>query len=204
LFFIVLLLTHCDSPESIDYEALSIELDSIYKTDQKYRMMLDSVGKMYGANSPELRNLWQKQQEIDEANVIRILEIIDEVGGYPGPSMVGSKAGTATFFVLQHAPDSIQEQYYEMIVQAGIDNELKDGLVAMYRDRYLMHRGEPQIFGTQVRINYQTDSITGVKTEHAYIWPIADTTNIDSLRMWNGLGSLEEYLNQFGISRWDK
>lgn len=30
-----------------------------------------------------------------------------------------------------------------------------------------------------------------------------DTTMIDSVRIWNGLGSLEEYLNSFSLSRWE-
>lgn len=164
---------------------------------------MDSVGKSAGWNSPEMEALWMKQNEIDSSNVKRIIEIIDEIGGYPGTSLVGNSAGKAAFYVLQHAPFSVQEQYYDMIVNAGAENELEDRLVAMYRDRYLMHKGEAQIFGSQVRIDYQTDSLTGEKKEHAYVWPIADTTNIDSLRRWNGLGNLEEYLNQFGISRWE-
>lgn len=187
----------------IDTLTLVHELDSIFELDQKYRAEMQSVRNEFGWNSDEFNKLWTKQNKIDSSNLQRILEIIEDVGGYPGQSLVGLSASKTTFYVLQHAPDSIQEEYYDMIVGAAKENELKRGLAAMYQDRYLMHRGELQLFGTQVRIEYNTDSLTGQKTETAYVWPIADTTNIDSLRLWNGLPNLEDYLNKYGISRWD-
>jgi len=188
---------------NIDTLALVNELDSIFELDQKYRAEMQSVQTEFGWNSDEMNELWTKQNRIDSSNLHRILEIIENVGGYPGQSLVGHSASKTTFYVLQHAPDSVQEEYYKMVVDAAKNNELKKGLAAMYQDRYLMHRGEPQIFGTQVRIEDDIDSLTGKKIERAYVWPIADTTNIDSLRLWNGLLSLENYLNNFGISRWD-
>jgi len=188
---------------NIDTLALVNELDSIFELDQKYRAEMQSVQNEFGWNSDEMNDLWTKQKRIDSSNLHRILEIIENVGGYPGQSLVGHSASKTTFYVLQHSPDSVQEEYYQMIIDAAKNNELKRGLAAMYQDRYLMHRGEPQIFGTQVRTEYDIDSLTGEKTERTFVWPIADTTNIDSLRLWNGLLSLEDYLNNFGISRWD-
>lgn len=187
----------------IDTLALVKELDSIFELDQKYRAEMQSVQNEFGWKSDEMNELRAKQNKVDSSNLQRIVEIIEYIGGYPGQSLVGHSASKTTFYVLQHAPDSIQEQYYDLIVGAAKNNELKRGLAAMYQDRYLMHRGEPQIFGTQVRIEYSVDSLTGQKVETAYVWPIADTTNIDSLRLWNGLLNLEDYLNNFGISRWD-
>lgn len=187
----------------IDTLELTNELDSILEIDQKYRGEMQSVQKEFGWGSEEMKKLWIKQNKIDSSNLQRIIEIINEVGGYPGKSLVGNSASKTTFLVLQHAPDSIQEKYYELIVNAAKNNELKRGYAAMYQDRYLMHRGQPQIFGTQVKSEFEIDSLTGEKIKHTFVWPIADTNNIDSLRLWNGLGNLEEYLNQFGISRWD-
>lgn len=204
LFFLILILAlGCEQKPAINTEKLAKELDSIMVVDQQYRSQMQGVQQKYGWNSPEMSELWKKQNEIDESNLERILEIIDIVGGYPGKSLVGISSSKVTFYVLQHAPDSIQEQYYELIIKAAKENELDKGLAAMYQDRYLMHRGEHQIFGTQIRSEYETDSLTGERTERTFVWPIADTTNIDSVRMWNGLGPLEDYLNGFGISRWE-
>lgn len=200
---IFLLSFSCNQQPTINTEELAKELDSIMVLDQKYRAEMQDVQKEFGWSSPEMRELWQKQNEIDQSNLKRILEIINTVEGYPGKSMVGISAGRTAFYVLQHAPDSIQQQYYDLIINAAEENELDKRLAAMYRDRYLMRRGEPQVFGTQLRSEYETDSLTGERIERTFVWPIADTTNIDSLRMWNGLGPLEDYLNGFGISRWD-
>lgn len=171
--------------------------------DQQYRSQIQAMGAEYAWDSPQMKELWSKQMALDEKNLARILEIIEEVGGYPGKSLVGESASKTTFFVLQHAPEDVQEEHYEMIVNAAREGELNKGLAAMYQDRYLMHRGKPQIFGSQIRGDYVTDSLSGERIQHYVLWPIADTTNIDSLRMWNGMLPLEEYLNGFGLSRWD-
>lgn len=204
LFFLLLTTTlSCSTKQSIDTERLTLELDSILVADQKYRAQMQDVRQEYGWNSQEMGELWQKQQEVDESNLSRVLEIIELINGYPGKSLVGQYASEATFYVLQHAPDSTQEKYYKMIIDAARENELDKRLAAMYQDRYLMHRGKPQRFGTQIRTEYQTDSLTGERIANTFVWPIADTSNIDSLRLWNGMGPLEEYLNSHGISRWN-
>lgn len=199
---ISLILLSCNKEQTINYEALATALDSILVEDQKYRSQMNSVSEAYGWNSDEMRQLWNKQNKIDSTNLLRIIEIIEQVGTYPGQSLVGGSASEAAFYVLQHAPDSIQDKYYETIVTAGKNKELKANLVSMYQDRYLMHRNEPQIYGTQIRIEHLIDKKTGLERDSAYVWPIADTTKIDSLRFWNGHGPLEDYLNNFGLSRW--
>lgn len=191
------------SAQDVDTLALVNELDSIFELDQKYRAEMQSIRDEFGWNSEEMNDLRLKQNKIDSSNLQRIIQIIKEVGGYPGQSLVGHSASKTTFYVLQHAPDSVQEEYHQMIIDAAKNNELKRSLAAMYQDRYLMHSGEPQIYGTQVRTENEIDSLTGDKFERTFVWPIADTNNIDSLRLWNGLLNLEDYLNNFGISRWD-
>ncbi|MBR08078.1 MAG: hypothetical protein CMP48_10355 [Rickettsiales bacterium] len=201
---LLLLLFSCEQKPTINKEKLAKELDSIMIVDQQYRSQIQDAQQAYGWDSPEMQELLQKQNELDESNLKRIQEIIDLVDGYPGKSLVGISSSKVAFFVLQHAPDSIQEQYYDLIIQAASEGELDKRLAAMYQDRYLMYRGDPQLFGTQIRTEYELDSITGERIESTYLWPISDTTNIDSVRMWNGLGPLEEYLNGFGISRWEQ
>jgi hypothetical protein len=200
---LLLILVSCNSKQSINTKQLTIELDSILVVDQKYRLKMQEVQQEHGWNSPEMGALWKKQSRIDSSNLKRILEIIDQVEGYPGKSLVGNSASKTTFYVLQHAPDSIQEEYYELIITAAAENELDKRLAAMYQDRYLMHRGENQIYGTQIRSEFETDSLTGERLKKTFVWPIADTTKIDSVRMANGMGPLEDYLNSFGLSRWE-
>ncbi len=201
---IILGLFSCEEKQApIDYEVLRIELDSIYQEDQRYRSQMQEMAQQYGFDSPQMQELMGKQFQVDQSNLKRVLEILEQTGSYPGSSLVGENAGKAVFYVLQHAPDSIQALYYEMIVGAAADGELNKRLAAMYQDRYLMNRGEPQIFGTQIMSKQVTDPETGETRDSSYYWPVADTTNIDSLRIWNGLGPWDEYLSYFGLSRWD-
>jgi len=68
----------------------------MYDTDQSQRSEMGAVGKKYGYSSPEMTELWKKQQPIDEANIKRLIEII-ETHGWPGHRLVGDKASTAAF-----------------------------------------------------------------------------------------------------------
>lgn len=77
-----------------------------------------------------------------------------------------------------------------MIIGAAKNSQLDKDLAALYPYRYLMHKGEPQIFGTQVIEEFETDSITGEQIEITFFWAIADTANIDSLRMSVGQENL--------------
>lgn len=205
LYFFVLFLVifSCNQAVIIDKKTLKTELDSIYQEDQKYRGEIVLSIEKTGWFSPETKQFWALQNSIDSANLQRITEIIEEIGGYPGKSLVGDTASRTAFYVLQHAPDSIQEVYHELIMNAAKNDELDKSKAALYHDRYLMHKGEPQVYGTQLSTKFRRDSITGETIDITFLSPIADTTNIDSLRKSVGLGSLEEYLNSFGVSRWD-
>ena len=192
----------CVKDGKIDSKQLTIELDSILVADQLVRKKLNEAQKLYGWNSPELFKMQTTMHSIDSGNLIKIIEIINLLGGYPGISLVGERAGNATFYVLQHAPDSIQKKYLHLILEAAKNGELNKRKAALYYDRYLMNREQPQVYGSQVRFDSFTDKKTGLKVDTAYVWPIADTVAIDSLRTSIGMNPLEGYLNQFGLSRW--
>ncbi len=198
----LVLISSCQN-NGIDKGALILELDSIMEVDQRYRGQIEGVQAEFGQDSPEMKALWTTMRDTDQSNLKRIEEIIEEVGGYPGISLVGLKSSEVTFFVLQHAPDSIQAKYLYMVMGAANTGELNRNFGAMYLDRYLMRQGESQIYGTQIRTDFVLDPETGERISKTRVWPIADTTKIDSVRMWNGLGPLEDYLNGFGLSRWE-
>ena len=86
---------------------------------------MEKVYEQYGKNSPEFKTILNRQNEIDSTNLVRITAIIEEIDQYPGVSLVGYSASKTAFFVLQHAPDSVQTQYYDLIVDAAKNNELK-------------------------------------------------------------------------------
>ena len=126
ILFVIFSIFSCkESPKIINTTLLKIELDSILVLDQKYRSEIEKVYEQYGKNSPEFKTILNRQNEIDSTNLVRITAIIEEIDQYPGVSLVGYSASKTAFFVLQHAPDSVQTQYYDLIVDAAKNNELK-------------------------------------------------------------------------------
>lgn len=192
-----------NSKPEIDPAQTKVELDSIMVLDQKYRQELSSLYSEYGLDSKEFQELLQKQNAIDSTNLIYVEDLIKNYDKYPGKSLVGVSTAEVAFFVLQHATDSIQAKYIDIILDAADNNELKKGSVALYYDRYLINTGAPQLYGTQIGSKEIVDKETGQSNRLNFLYPIKDTTKIDSVRLWNGLGPLEDYLNSYGLSRWE-
>ncbi len=193
----------CNQTAKIKKFDLSVELDSILKRDQKHRQQLTNLSEQGEGDNERARTIWVKQDSLDSINLKSVIEIINKIGKYPGKSMVGVSSSVSVFYVLQHSPDSIHKRYLKLIRTAADEDELDKSYYAKYLDRHLMHQGKPQIYGTQIRIDFEIDSLSGKRKTRNYLWPIADTTGIDSLRRLNNLGPLEAYLWEQGLSRWE-
>lgn len=187
----------------VDAERIKRDLDSIKVLDQLYRKELQDLYRAKTFDSVRYHALFEKQQKIDATNLAYVEKVIQEYGKYPGKSLLGPSTGNVAFYVLQHAHDSIQTKYHPLILQAALDYELSKGLAARYYDRYLLNIGKEQKFGTQIITKEVKDSLTGEISLIHQLPPIKDTNSIDSLRLWNGLIPLEDYLKSFGLSRWN-
>ncbi|MBX2829233.1 MAG: DoxX family protein [Flavobacteriaceae bacterium] len=175
---------------NLDFD-LKHSLDSIYVLDQRYRSLLytDSMeerakmAKEAGFEEEDYNTmaLWHKQETIDSTNIAFVSKLFDEKG-YPGKSVVGEETEKVAWYVLQHSNQI--PKYIDLIKKAGEEGELSARLVAMMEDRYLMGKGEPQIYGTQGQ------TIDG----KSYIWPIADPENVNARRASVGITeSVEDY-----------
>jgi len=193
----------CNSKPALDAEKIKVELDSIMVQDQLHRSELSALYTELGSESEEFQTVLEKQMVIDSSNLVYILDLINSYGKYPGKSLVGIKSGEVAFYILQHSPDSIQNKHLQTILNAAKEGELSKRLAAMFHDRYLLQNDQPQIYGSQIGTREVFDSFSGQIIREKFLHPIADTNKIDSLRLWNGLSPLEDYLNSYGISRWD-
>lgn len=119
---------------------------------------------------------------VDQANLVRIEEIIKE-RGYPGQSMVGQKAAGAAWTVIQHSDLETQKRYLDVMTRAADAGELDWGLVATTVDRIRVNEGKPQIYGTQFK------EVNGEMVPE----PIEDEQHVDERRAKAGLGPLAEY-----------
>ena len=165
-------------------------LDSIGVLDQKYRKLMHEespearaeLGKKMGLSEAEYSgDLWKMQVVIDSSNM-EYIEKIFNTQGYPGKSMVGEPTNTVAWYVLQHSNKI--DKYLMIIKKAGEQGEIPMNLVAMMEDRYLMHEGKPQIYGTQGRM----------EDDQKFIWPIENSESVNARREQAGFDTtIEEY-----------
>src|SRR6187402_2649150 len=83
-------------------------LKKVGDNDQKYRSINDP--KLFKKNLAE-------QNKLDSENQIIVSKYLDKYG-WPKMKMVGAFGKIAIFDVIQHAPLSMQEKYYPLLVKA--------------------------------------------------------------------------------------
>jgi hypothetical protein len=178
-----------DAGAPVANPALRDELLAMKEADQRYRreIMERTPPGTRPAPDPETLRL---MRQTDSANLERLTAIIDQ-HGWPGVGMVGQDASVAAFLILQHADPATQERYLPLLRQAAGRGELFPGMLAMLEDRVRMHRGEPQLYGTQLRENREAGRME--------LWTIEDEARVDARRASVGLPPLAEYLRMMGI-----
>lgn len=154
--------------------------------DQQYRLLAEVAERKYGLNAPQMGEAMQQQERVDRVLSRRVDSLIARYG-YPGKSLVGEYQKKAAFLVIQHSPD---EKYLPLLTAAADKDELPWSSVAIFIDRIKTERGEPQVYGSQLKS--QTDG-------HYLLAPIEDEPNVNVRRTKVGLGPLEEYLQQWEI-----
>jgi Family of unknown function (DUF6624) len=120
---------------------------------------------------------------IDRANSARMRQIIT-VHGWPGQSVVGEDGSRAAWLLVQHGPDDLQEQALVLLGDAVRRGDASPGNLAYLTDRVRMHRGEPQLYGTQYR--YSPDA-------GLVMHEVEDPDRLDERRAAAGLGPHAEY-----------
>ena len=115
---------------------------------------------------------------VDRDNTARLREVIGR-HGWPGRDLAGDDGAHAAWLLAQHAPPDRQEEWLPLLEDAVARGDARAADLAYLRDRVLMHRGEPQIYGTQYLVN------GGVLT----LWTVDDPDGLDERRAALGLGS---------------
>lgn len=168
-------------------------LDTIFHEDQKYRKQLTSIGEKYGWESGEMKALWNRINEKDSINILKVKKILDE-RGWLGADVVGIQGATTLFLVIQHADVETQEKYLPMLREAVRNGNASASSLALLEDRVALRSGRKQIYGSQIG----RDQATG---EH-YVLPLIDPENVDKRRSEVGLGTIQEYITNWGLT-WD-
>ncbi|NDV69637.1 DUF6624 domain-containing protein [Dysgonomonas sp. 25] len=166
--------------------ALEEKLQEVYKEDQAIRKSLSNISREW-AGKPELRqkidSIVAVIQKKDSEHQLYISTILDTNGW---PSDLSSKANTAIFLVIQHAPLDYMKKYSEMVSEQYANGLIEPSLYAIFKDRLLMYSDEKQLYGSQ--------------TMNGYVWPIEDPENVNARREKMGLSTMEKYLEMFSKS----
>ncbi|MEI7983188.1 MAG: DUF6624 domain-containing protein [Bacteroidota bacterium] len=168
-------------------------LDTVYNDDQNYRLKLDSIVNKSGYTSSEFKIFRKISIEKDSINLIKVEKILDE-RGWLGADIVGQEGNTTMFLVIQHADLKTQEKYLPMVRDAVSQGNAYPAHLAMLEDRVAIRQGKRQIYGSQI----DQDPKTGVY----YVLPLEDPDNVDKRREPIGLGKMEDYVSNWGLT-WD-
>lgn len=171
-------------------QALKKELAGIYRTDQRIRLKIDSIERKDGIQAAMAPALSQEMQTIDERNLARVEAIIKQYG-WPGNSLAGRAGSTTAFLVIQHSDPVTQRKYLPLLREAAARGELAKSSLALLEDRVLTGQGQPQRYGSQLRLNQATQKYE--------LYPIEDEAHVDERRAAVGLQPLAEYVKHWNL-----
>lgn len=105
--------------------------------------------------------------------------------GWPGRGTAGDSAQKSAWLILQHTPDTAwQATMLPELERLGKRGELPLADLALLTDRVLMHRGQPQRYGSQFTL------VDGRLVPA----PVADLVGLDERRATMGLPPMAEYV----------
>lgn len=159
-------------------------LDTIWRTEQEPITKRDEMLDRYGAESEEFEKyqaIYKTNHPINERKIIDILK-----DGWPDIDVIGESGNRTICNVLQHCDYDIREKYLPLMQQAVQDEQLNPQLLVRAEDRLATDRGEPQIYGGQMKYYPETKSFN--------VWPVYDPVNIDKRRAEIGLGPIADHL----------
>jgi len=178
--------------ENLD-KPLAAQLDSIFESDQLYRIQIKEIEQKFGRESNEMKSHYRLMAETDSLNLIKVKSILDS-RGWLGADIVGEKGNSCLFLVIQHADLSTQEKYLPMMREAVKSGNAGASSLALLEDRVALRQGKKQIYGSQIGWNKDTKLY--------FVSPLEDPDNVDKRRAEVGLQPLSEYVQQWEII-WD-
>lgn len=168
-------------------------LEEMAKMDQIVAYIPQGVYKNY------TREQWsQFRDSVNAVNKVRVEKLFNQYG-FLGFDKVGQDGSHQFWLIIQHC-DKYPE--FQKKVIASMQKQVKKGNAspgdyAYLYDRIKINAGEKQLFGTQVTYEAQTTGRAIPKIG------LADSANIDKLRIAYGLKPLKDYLNEQTASHYE-
>jgi hypothetical protein len=142
--------------------------------------------RIHPVDNPAPAAIRDEMRRIDDDNAMYLRNLIAE-HGWPGRALVGDDGAHAAWLLAQHAPSELQEEWLPLLERAAQTGDASLTDWAYLLDRVLMHRGEPQVFGTQYVLR------EGNLEPHE----IRDVDTLDDRRTKVGMEPFSEYAKLF-------
>ncbi len=182
LLICVLINSGCENEPTritIDCADLPKLLTEIRQDDQEIRMEED-VSKID----------FDLMREQDFNNLGKVISIIEQCG-MPTSNDVDKQHIETIFLVLQHSSLKYQKAYFSLLENSAKNGDLTKSSIAKLKDRMLVNQGKPQIYGTQLKIDIESNTST--------LYEIEQPEFVNKRRKEVGLEPLQEYLKKYNI-----
>lgn len=172
-------------------DSLRSTLESFFVQSIKQRNKIKETLNKYGANSEEFKILNQEIAQTDSIVLQEVKKIISK-NGWLGRDQVGETANEELFLAIQHSKLATMEKFYGLLESSAKNGQSSKLDMAKMRDRILVLKNLPQIYGTQ----YYWDPTSSQYYFHA----MDDFHAVDNRRKSIGLPRLKKYAKKNDIS----
>lgn len=186
------------------------DLDSllrvIHDRDQAVRAEVVRLSQQVPPSVDSLLAAYGRMQTVDAENQRVVSELL-EGGGWP--EGISDEAGETIWLVIDHADLEMQRRWMPLIEAQMAAGRVSKSSYATLLDRMLMREKRPQRYGTQtVSVSRMIEGDSTRMERQCWLWPVADSGRLDSLRSTVELGPIGAYLRTveavYGIPcRWD-
>lgn len=173
---LLLIAAACATAPKPDLTALHNELLAMRAADQDVRKRWIAAGM----NDETLK---AEAAAIDAKHVARLQQIIDQLGGWPGKSLVGMDGSNAAWLIAQHGGREFLHKVLPLMKTAAASGELPPASYALSEDRVRIQDGQKQLYGSQFN----------TRDGKCEPLPIEDPEHVDERRKSVGLDSLSDY-----------
>jgi hypothetical protein len=164
-------------------------LDSVLKSDQKYRWGLNlQTAEVQEKMRYEMKVHADEIKKKDEKNAKIITAILDKYG-FLGLKDIGMKGNLAITMTIQHADIETQEKYLPMFYEAAKKKKMMPSSFAMLADRVAVRKNRQQIYGTQINVANNKNEIL----------PLWNPDSVDVRRKAIGMEPFQNYLKNWKI-----
>lgn len=161
--------SHLKHPE------MARELHAMVEKDQDARNASIAAGQSD-------RQAWASVGRVDRANLARLKQLIRQ-NGWPTAADIGDDGMDDLWLLAQHSPQDFLSQALPHLKAAAERGEIRWSTMALMIDRDLVHRGQPQVYGSQGNI------VDG----HFVLDPVQDEAHLDERRARIGMGPIADY-----------